>query len=192
LKEKKTFFISFETNQRGGTKIFFTGKQWHERKSAFRPRAGNVSWAKRQQAREAQKVVKAKERDMKAEKEEERQVKNFYFYFYIFFIEARGGGGRDAGRNHCFFFSFLFFSFLFFSMSDILQKRKAPFRLLTHFSLAFFSPNFRSDQRRIQAIKDKRAAKEEKERYEKMAEKMHRRRVERLKRREKRNKLLNS
>ncbi len=49
-----------------------------------------------------------------------------------------------------------------------------------------------SYQRRIQAIKDKRAAKEEKERYEKMAEKMHAKRVERLKRREKRNKLLKS
>lgn len=47
-------------------------------------------------------------------------------------------------------------------------------------------------KRRIQAIKDKRAAKEERERYEKMAEKMHRKRVERLKRREKRNKLLKS
>lgn len=47
-------------------------------------------------------------------------------------------------------------------------------------------------QRRVQAIKDKRAAKEEKERYEKMAEKMHRKRVERLKRREKRNKMLKS
>ncbi|EED15942.1 rRNA processing protein CgrA [Talaromyces stipitatus ATCC 10500] len=47
-------------------------------------------------------------------------------------------------------------------------------------------------QRHIQAIKDRRAAKEEKERYEKMAEKMHRKRVERKKRREKRNKLLNS
>ena len=39
-------------------------------------------------------------------------------------------------------------------------------------------------QRRIQAIKDRRAAKEEKERYDKMAEKMHRKRVERLKRRD--------
>ncbi|OKL58582.1 hypothetical protein UA08_06280 [Talaromyces atroroseus] len=47
-------------------------------------------------------------------------------------------------------------------------------------------------QRHIQAIKDRRAAKEEKERYEKMAEKMHRKRVERKRRREKRNKLLNS
>lgn len=46
--------------------------------------------------------------------------------------------------------------------------------------------------RRIQAIKDRRAAKEEKERYAKMEEKMHRKLVERRKRREKRNKLLNS
>lgn len=47
-------------------------------------------------------------------------------------------------------------------------------------------------QRRIQAIKDKRAAKAERERYEKMEVKMHKKRVERLKRREKRNKLLKS
>ncbi|KAJ5329018.1 hypothetical protein N7541_000852 [Penicillium brevicompactum] len=44
----------------------------------------------------------------------------------------------------------------------------------------------------IQRIKDRREAKEEKLRYEKMAEKMHHKRVERLKRREKRNKLLSS
>ncbi|OJJ43694.1 hypothetical protein ASPZODRAFT_103136 [Penicilliopsis zonata CBS 506.65] len=44
----------------------------------------------------------------------------------------------------------------------------------------------------IQKIKDRKAAKEEKERYQKMAEKMHHKRVERLKRKEKRNKLLNS
>lgn len=49
-----------------------------------------------------------------------------------------------------------------------------------------------STQRHVQAIKERRAAKEEKERYEKMAEKMHHKRVERRKRREKRNKLLNS
>lgn len=47
-------------------------------------------------------------------------------------------------------------------------------------------------QRRIQALKDKRAAKEEKARYEKLAETMHRKRVERLKRKEKRNKMLKS
>lgn len=47
-------------------------------------------------------------------------------------------------------------------------------------------------QERITKLKEKRAAKEEKERYEKLAEKMHKKRVERLKRKEKRNKLLNS
>lgn len=47
-------------------------------------------------------------------------------------------------------------------------------------------------QRRIQAIKDKRKVKEEKARYAKMEEKMHRKLVERRKRREKRNKLINS
>jgi rRNA-processing protein CGR1 len=46
--------------------------------------------------------------------------------------------------------------------------------------------------RRVQAIKDRRKAKEEKERYEKMAEKMHAKLVERRRRREKRNKMLNS
>ena len=52
--------------------------------------------------------------------------------------------------------------------------------------------NFLPSQAHIQRIKDRREAKEEKARYEKMAEKMNRKRVERLKRREKRNKLLNS
>ncbi|KAI5305270.1 hypothetical protein KEM56_004847 [Ascosphaera pollenicola] len=47
-------------------------------------------------------------------------------------------------------------------------------------------------QRRIQAIKDRRAAKEEKIRYQLMAEKMHKKKVERRKRKEKRNKLINS
>jgi rRNA-processing protein CGR1 len=49
-----------------------------------------------------------------------------------------------------------------------------------------------STQRWIQGIKDKRTAKAEKERYERLAEKMHRKRVERLKRREKRNKMIKS
>jgi len=47
-------------------------------------------------------------------------------------------------------------------------------------------------QARLQALKERRIAKEEKERYEKLAETMHKKRVERLKRKEKRNKLLNS
>lgn len=47
-------------------------------------------------------------------------------------------------------------------------------------------------QSRIKAIKDKREAKEEKARFEKLAETMHRKRVERLKRKEKRNKMIKS
>ncbi|GAB0133194.1 hypothetical protein EsDP_00001607 [Epichloe bromicola] len=44
----------------------------------------------------------------------------------------------------------------------------------------------------IQRSREARARREERERYEKMAETMHRKRVERLKRKEKRNKLINS
>lgn len=62
----------------------------------------------------------------------------------------------------------------------------------TRRSPAYATPRLTFSQQRVQRIKDKRAAKEEKERYEKMAEKMHKKRVERLKRKEKRNKLLNS
>jgi len=51
-----------------------TGKQWHVQKSAFRPTAGQTSYAKRAEAQKAQTVVKAKEREMKEEKEAERQV----------------------------------------------------------------------------------------------------------------------
>ncbi|KAI9647596.1 rRNA-processing protein cgr1 [Ciborinia camelliae] len=47
-------------------------------------------------------------------------------------------------------------------------------------------------QAHITKIKEKRANKEERERYEKMAETMHQKRVDRLKRREKRNKMLKS
>ncbi|KAI9859590.1 MAG: hypothetical protein M1824_003756 [Vezdaea acicularis] len=95
------------------------GKNWHPPKSAFRIKAGQSTYAKRLEERKATTTMKAKEKEMKDEKQEERQ-------------------------------------------------------------------------RRIQAIKDRRAAKEEKERYEKLAVKMHRKRVERLKRKEKRNKLLKS
>ncbi|KAI9889144.1 MAG: hypothetical protein M1814_005735 [Vezdaea aestivalis] len=47
-------------------------------------------------------------------------------------------------------------------------------------------------QTRIEAIKKKRADKEERKRFEMLEQKMHKKRVERLKRKEKRNKLLNS
>ncbi|KAH6723515.1 hypothetical protein BKA61DRAFT_586615 [Leptodontidium sp. MPI-SDFR-AT-0119] len=95
------------------------GKQWHEPKTAFRPKAGNGTYEKRQAERVAMAAVKAKEKEMKDEKEAARKVK-------------------------------------------------------------------------IQAIKDKRVKKEEKARFEKLAETMHRKRVERLKRKEKRNKMLKS
>ncbi|TVY24595.1 rRNA-processing protein [Lachnellula hyalina] len=95
------------------------GKQWHEPKSAFRPKAGNGTYEKRQEERKFMAAVKAKEKEMKEEKETERQ-------------------------------------------------------------------------RRITALKEKRAVKEEKARYEKLAETMHKKRVERLKRKEKRNKMLKS
>ncbi|KAK4560895.1 rRNA-processing protein cgr1 [Recurvomyces mirabilis] len=95
------------------------GKDWHAPRKAFRPTAGQTSYAKRAEKEAQTAEVKKLEREMKAEKEEERQ-------------------------------------------------------------------------RRIQAIKDKRAAKEEKARYELMAQKMHAKRVERLRRREKRNKMLKS
>lgn len=47
-------------------------------------------------------------------------------------------------------------------------------------------------QQRIEAIRTKRAAKEERLRYAKMEETMHKKRVDRLRRREKRNKMLKS
>jgi len=110
---------SFHPPTLNRTNINLLGKNWHVNKPAFRPTAGQTIYAKRAAAQAASAATKAKEREMKGEKQAERQG-------------------------------------------------------------------------RIQAIKDKRAAKEERERYEKMAEKMHKRRVERVKRREKRNKLLKS
>jgi rRNA-processing protein CGR1 len=49
------------------------GKQWHQTKSAFRPRSGQTSYAKRVEERKALDAVKAKEKEMKDEKEAERQ-----------------------------------------------------------------------------------------------------------------------
>ena len=48
--------------------ILLPGKQWHETKTAFRPKAGNSTWEKRQVERIATAAVKAKE------KEAERKV----------------------------------------------------------------------------------------------------------------------
>ena len=57
-----------------------TGKQWHAQKSAFRPTSGQTSYEKRTAGRKAMTAMKAKEKEMKDEKEEERQVRpNFRF-----------------------------------------------------------------------------------------------------------------
>ena len=72
------------------------------------------------------------------------------------------------------------------------QPRRSTFQLYEGFMRLREFLADRWMQRKIQAIKDKRAAKEEKERYELLAAKMHAKRVERLRRREKRNKMLKS
>merc|ERR1711939_505721 len=108
---------SVQPAQKYGLRV--NGKNGHAPKKAFRPTSGQTSYAKRKELDQLKQATKAREQEMRDEKEQERN-------------------------------------------------------------------------RRIQAIKDRRKAKEEKERYEKMAEKMHRKLVERRKRREKRNKLLKS
>lgn len=52
------------------------GKQWHDNKSAFRPRANQSSWEKRSAERKALAAVKAKEKEMKEEKAAEKQVRS--------------------------------------------------------------------------------------------------------------------
>ena len=52
-----------------------TGKQWHEVRKAFRPTAGQTSYAKRAEKQKEFAITKAHEKDMKDEKEAERQVR---------------------------------------------------------------------------------------------------------------------
>ncbi|KAL5379787.1 hypothetical protein DPSP01_008257 [Paraphaeosphaeria sporulosa] len=49
------------------------GKQWHDNKKAFRPRANQSSFEKRAAERKALDATKAKIKEMKDEKEAERQ-----------------------------------------------------------------------------------------------------------------------
>jgi hypothetical protein len=58
--------------------IILTGKQWHEPRKAFRPASGLTSYEKRAKDRVAQTLVKAKEKELKDEKESERQVRWFH------------------------------------------------------------------------------------------------------------------
>jgi rRNA-processing protein CGR1 len=55
------------------------GKQWHALKSAFRPKAGNDTYEKRSKERMALAATKAKEKEMKEEKEAERQVRTRHY-----------------------------------------------------------------------------------------------------------------
>jgi rRNA-processing protein CGR1 len=48
------------------------GKQWHVPKAAFRPTAGQTSYAKRMELRKAEQATKSLEREMKEAKEAER------------------------------------------------------------------------------------------------------------------------
>lgn len=49
------------------------GKQWHQTKTAFRPRSNQSSFSKRMEEKTATEAVKAKEKEMKDEKEANRQ-----------------------------------------------------------------------------------------------------------------------
>lgn len=51
------------------------GKQWHAPKKAFRPGSGLTSFEKRAKDRVALAAMKAKEKEMKDEKQAERQVR---------------------------------------------------------------------------------------------------------------------
>lgn len=53
------------------------GKQWHALKSAFRPKAGQSSYARRTEERVSLAATKAKEKEMKDTKEAERQVYSY-------------------------------------------------------------------------------------------------------------------
>jgi len=90
-----------------------SGKQWHETKKAFRPTAGQTSYAKRQAKDQALAVVKAQEKEMKEEKEAERKVRQARRIHFPWTAtntlaetyhstqgEARGKGGEGALREN--------------------------------------------------------------------------------------------
>lgn len=52
-----------------------TGKQWHAPKKAFRPGSGLTSYQQRAKERIAHAAMKAKEKEMKEEKEADRKVR---------------------------------------------------------------------------------------------------------------------
>ncbi|KAL2436731.1 hypothetical protein ABEF95_013622 [Exophiala dermatitidis] len=59
-----------KTAQKPGMRV--NGKNWHAPKKPFRPTAGQTSYAKRKEQDAIKQAIKAKEQEMKAEKEEQR------------------------------------------------------------------------------------------------------------------------
>lgn len=57
-----------------GLHKYHSGKQWHPSRKAFRPASGLTSYEQRTKLRMATTAMKAKEKEMKDEKEAERQV----------------------------------------------------------------------------------------------------------------------
>lgn len=55
--------------------ISHLGKQWHDLKKAFRPASGLTSYAQRSKERIARATMKAKEKELKDEKEATRQAR---------------------------------------------------------------------------------------------------------------------
>lgn len=78
-------------SRRENSDNYFTGKQWHEPKTAFRPKAGNSTYEKRQVERVAMAAMKAKEKEMKDEKEAARQVS----FFCLQSLRIFHGWGRN-------------------------------------------------------------------------------------------------
>lgn len=72
-KNGKSAFYHF----RSGKSILThaSGKQWHGVRTAFRPTAGQTSYAKRAAKTQELAVTKAHEKELREEKEAERQVR---------------------------------------------------------------------------------------------------------------------
>lgn len=78
--------------------LIFLGKQWHPVKKAFRPKAGNTSYEKRKQQDEAVAATKAKENEMKEEKEALRQVSVNWTLSWVNLIIRIGPYNQNQGK----------------------------------------------------------------------------------------------
>ncbi|KAI1618501.1 hypothetical protein EDD37DRAFT_647296 [Exophiala viscosa] len=61
---------SQQTTQKHGKRV--NGKNWHAPKKPFRPTAGQTAYSKRKEQDQIKQAVKAREQEMKDEKEQER------------------------------------------------------------------------------------------------------------------------